>query len=274
VENLSYIIFADGISESHASISRVPRKSEIITSAAECIQHFAFDDNKKPLLLLPILCFLISAKRNEEMSYAFVAGCIAIVPFVRIVWVFRCIRRTKTNLQPLKTLVILGSGGHTTEILQLTKQLNRSYYAPLEYCRASTDTTSVMRLPDRHNAVVHTIPRAREVGQSYVTSLFSTLYAQWHSFFLIAKIRPGLILCNGPGTVVPLCVAALFWRVVGWCPGQIVFVESYCRVQTLSLTGKLLYPWADLFVVHWEELHRQYPRSKLVESFVRRQKDK
>ncbi|GAX20131.1 beta-1,4-N-acetylglucosaminyltransferase [Fistulifera solaris] len=209
------------------------------------------------------------------MNSAFVTGGIAIVLFVRIiiVWVFRCIRRrTETNSPPLKTLVILGSGGHTTEMLQLTKQLNRSFYAPVEYCRATTDTTSVMRLPDRL-AVVHTIPRAREVGQSYVTSLFSTIYAQWHAMFLIAKIRPGLILCNGPGTVLPLCVAALFWRVVGWCPGQIVFVESYCRVQTLSLTGKLLYFWADLFVVHWEELHRQYPRSKLVDSFVRRQKD-
>lgn len=198
---------------------------------------------------------------------------------VRIVWVLQCIRERRSSVaaahpqdKPIKTLVILGSGGHTTEMIMMTKHLNRSYYCPLEYCRASTDTTSGMRLGSDRKAIVHEIPRAREVGQSYATSIFTTLYAQIHAFILIAKIRPGLILCNGPGTVLPLCVAALFWRIAGLCHGQIIFVESYCRVKTLSLTGKLLYPWADMFAVHWEELQRKYPNSKLVESFVQREK--
>lgn len=200
---------------------------------------------------------------------------------VRVVWVLQMIFRNRRSsvaaarepAKPIKTLIILGSGGHTTEMITMTKHLNRTYYDPLEYCRASTDTTSVMRLKSDRNVVVHEIPRAREVGQSYVSSILTTLYAQIHAFFLIAKIRPGLILCNGPGTVLPLCVAALVWRIAGLCQGQIIFVESYCRVNTLSLTGKLLYPWADLFVVHWEELQQKYPNSKLVESFVPQRKD-
>lgn len=185
---------------------------------------------------------------------------------LRTAWV---LQRRNTRQKAIKTLIILGSGGHSTEMMLMTKHLNTNYYHPLEYCRASTDTTSEMRLKSTNAVVVHTIPRAREVGQSYVTSIFTTLYAQMHAFILIAKIRPGLILCNGPGTVLPLCVAALVGRIVGLCDGRIVFVESYCRVKTLSLTGKLLYLWVDLFVVHWEELQRKYPKAKLVESFVR-----
>jgi beta-1,4-N-acetylglucosaminyltransferase len=50
------------------------------------------------------------------------------------------------------------------------------------------------------------------------------------------------------------------------CP--IVFVESVCRVRTLSLTGRILYPWADLFAVHWPELHERYPETVVLESFV------
>ena len=65
-----------------------------------------------------------------------------------------------------------------------------SMYTPLSYIVASTDTTSInrlaafdqntansskLRLP-KHDAT-YTIPRAREVGQSYFTSIFTTLYS-------------------------------------------------------------------------------------------------
>lgn len=194
---------------------------------------------------------------------------------LRTAWVLVCIRRkrrlaggTTERTKPIKTLVILGSGGHTTEMILMIRHLNPRYYHPLEYCVASTDTTSVMRIGNDTATTIHEIPRAREVGQSYATSILTTIYAQLHALILIAKIRPGLVLCNGPGTAVPICVAALVWRIAGLCPGQVVFVESYCRVNTLSLTGKLLYPWVDLLVVHWEELRLQYPHSHRVASFV------
>jgi hypothetical protein len=40
--------------------------------------------------------------------------------------------------------------------------------------------------------------------------------------------------------------------------------------SSLSLTGKLLYPIVDLFVVHWEQLQAMYPKSHLVSTFVPR----
>jgi hypothetical protein len=33
-----------------------------------------------------------------------------------------------------------------------------------------------------------------------------------------------------------------------------VFIESFCRVQSLSLSGLLLYPLVDEFVVQWPQL--------------------
>jgi beta-1,4-N-acetylglucosaminyltransferase len=211
------------------------------------------------------------------IRYAFIAllSLLAVV-FVRAASVLLEIRRRRkilTALTPraasVKTLIVLGSGGHTTEMLMLTKHLDPKHYFPIEYCKASTDTTSSMRL-NRGDVVVHNIPRSREVGQSYVTSILTSLHALIYAFLLVARVRPQLIICNGPGTAMPICVAGLFFRILGYCESQVVFVESYCRVETLSLTGKLLYLWADVFVVHWEELHRRYPNSGLVNTFVRR----
>jgi beta-1,4-N-acetylglucosaminyltransferase len=45
---------------------------------------------------------------------------------------------------------------------------------------------------------------------------------------------------------------------------KIVFVESTTRVHGLSLSGKLLHPIADLFLVQWESLAKYYKRAKYV----------
>lgn len=178
--------------------------------------------------------------------------------------------------EPIRTLVVLGSGGHTAEMLALIAPLRREDYA-IEFCKADTDTTSAQRLSleQRGGAGrdgkrrIHDIPRSREVGQSYLTSVLTTLRAQAFAFGLVYRTEPRLVLCNGPGTCLPVCVAALFWRIIGVMPGtRIVFVESLCRVQTLSLTGKLLYPIADMFCVHWPELHSLYPSSQRIQTFI------
>lgn len=192
---------------------------------------------------------------------------------------------TKTCRRPLKTLVVLGSGGHTTEMLHLIKNLNPEYYDPVVLVIATSDKTSLRRvqayphslpiknknnLTENINECIFRIPRSREVGQSYWTSILTTMYSFFFAFWLVGfKVQPDLILVNGPGTCLPIAVCAFFFRVVGWMvKTKIVFVESFCRVTSLSLTGRLLYPIVDLFVVCWEQLHKIYPLAYLVTSFI------
>jgi len=173
------------------------------------------------------------------------------------------------------TLIVLGSGGHTTEMLLMTKHLSSAHYHPIHYIKAATDTTSLDRLrtahPDKRDTIIiHDIPRSREVGQSYASSILSTIHAFGFAFLLVVRLRPRLLLCNGPGTCVPICLSVWILRVLLGNCCHVVFCESYCRVETLSLTGKLLYHGglADLFVVHWKELREKYPDTVLTTSFV------
>lgn len=206
---------------------------------------------------------------------------------------------TTTTHSPVTTLVVLGSGGHTTEMLALIEPLLRtpssSRHYDFVYCKADTDTTSAARLlhatstttlqpsqstttaeTKKNPIVVYNIPRSREVGQSYFTSLYTTLHAFiWSMWLVLFQIRPGLVLCNGPGTCLPIVVAVLFGRITYLLPNScpVVFVESLCRVHTLSLTGHLLYPIVDFFGVHWDELHNSYPLSTRCQGFVRSSHD-
>lgn len=67
-----------------------------------------------------------------------------------------------------RTMAVLGSGGHTTEMLKLMKRLDRNVYSPVAFVVAETDKTSKEKteLDWRPRADVDkfvVIPRSREV---------------------------------------------------------------------------------------------------------------
>ncbi|KAL6098196.1 alg14 [Pungitius sinensis] len=171
---------------------------------------------------------------------------------------------------PVAVLVVAGSGGHTTEILRLVQSLSAAY-TPRHYVIADSDRMSEEKIctferskqpPDSESQfTICRIPRSREVHQSWSSSLISTLDALRYSLPLVFRLRPDVVLCNGPGTCVPLCVAGLLLGILGMKKVLIVYVESICRVETLSLTGKILYPVSDYFFVQWSSLRDKYPKS-------------
>jgi len=172
----------------------------------------------------------------------------------------------RLKIKSIHTMIVAGSGGHTAEMLKLVSGLSSAYNSR-HYVIAVTDKMS----GDKINAVekskqfsssqfmISHIPRSREVGQSWFTTVVSTLHACLYSTLLVFKSRPDLLLCNGPGTGLPLCLAAFASSVLGIRRVKIVFIESVCRVNSLSLTGRILYYFADQFVVQWPELQMQYP---------------
>ncbi|KAL7242126.1 hypothetical protein ACSBR1_014656 [Camellia fascicularis] len=159
-------------------------------------------------------------------------------------------------------------------MLNLLSVLNTDRFAPRFYIAAATDNMSLQKarlfensLIDKtgvvENAQFMQIYRSREVGQSYLTSVGTTLIAITHALWLMIKIRPQVIICNGPGTCVPLCVIAFLFKVVGIRWSSTFYVESIARVKRLSLSGLLLYQlrMADQFFVQWPQLQKKYPRA-------------
>lgn len=210
--------------------------------------------------------------------YLSVIVMILVLILVRIVAVLYQIRRHRSSGQtdfgndrrkkPVKTMIVLGSGGHTTEMTKLVECLSDGY-SPRHYIVANTDAFSKDKALalEKHRVdnkrisqyCMSVIPRSREVKQSWASTVFSTLFSLVHSTRIVLTDRPDLLLCNGPGTCVPLCIAAFLSRVFFIKEVKIVFVESICRVNSLSLSGLLLYPVADEFVVQWPQLKDKYP---------------
>ena len=171
---------------------------------------------------------------------------------------------------PCRTLVVLGSGGHTSEMITLLGGIDMNNYTPRTYVVASGDNMSIVKITnfeknvDKESKVnLRVVPRARQVKQSYITSVFTTLCAVLYSLPIVFKTRPEVLLCNGPGTCIPICFWAYLLKLLWIKDVKIVYVESICRVEHLSLSGLILYYLyaADFVLVQWLELQKLYPRT-------------
>ncbi|XP_014299507.1 UDP-N-acetylglucosamine transferase subunit ALG14 homolog [Microplitis demolitor] len=167
----------------------------------------------------------------------------------------------KNNIQCAKTMIVLGSGGHTTEMFKILNNLDVNKYKPRIYVLGHTDKMSESKINEfescNNDYRVIKIYRSRQVGQSYLSSIVTTLIAFLNAFVIIFNEKPDLILSNGPGTCVPLCLVAFILKLFYLNNTIVIFVESFCRVKSLSLTGKILYFFADHVILQWPFICKQ-----------------
>ena len=58
---------------------------------------------------------------------------------------------------------------------------------------------------------------------------------------IVFSERPDLVLCNGPGTCVPVAYAAWLMKVLRVKPCSIVFTVRQCRPGLRLMTGCVVY---------------------------------
>jgi len=190
--------------------------------------------------------------------------------FIIVLYFILVVRKPRDFKDVVTALVVVGSGGHTAEMMRLLCKLDCSKYNR-HYVLADNDSTSELKIHHLEKSFgsdtaysIHKIPRSRNVGQSYLTAVLSTLYSTIYSFRVVYALTPDLVLCNGPGTCVPICVVAYALSVIFRRTTKIVFVESICRVRSLSLTGKILRCITNHIIVQWPELQDLYPGAKYI----------
>jgi beta-1,4-N-acetylglucosaminyltransferase len=173
-----------------------------------------------------------------------------------------------------RIMILLGSGGHTGEMIRILEQW--SIYAgklDRDYVLSSGDDTSILKLKKFEEEVVKsnpedytiiTVHRARDIGAGKVNAFINTLLSFASTFYKIIAMRlnkfPKIFLTNGPGTAIPIAYMLFICKYFGLCDTKIIYIESLARVNKLSLTGLLILPISDRFIVQWEPLARKYRR--------------
>ena len=144
-------------------------------------------------------------------------------------------------------LFISSTGGHLDELLQL-KSLFKKYDSYI----ITEKTKSTVQLKDKYSKINYLIYGTKDHLFIYI---FKVIYNIIKSFILFIKIRPKVIVTTGTHTAVPMCyIGKLFFR-------KIVYIETIANSKTKTLSGKLVYPIADTFIVQWESMLELYPKA-------------
>ena len=75
------------------------------------------------------------------------------------------------------------------------------------------------------------------------------------AFKVLKKERPDLIISSGAACAVP------FFYVGKLFGAKLIYIEVFDRIDSSTLTGRLVYPITDRFIVEWEEMKKVYPKA-------------
>lgn len=147
-----------------------------------------------------------------------------------------------------KVLFISSTGGHLSEMMQL-KKMFKSY----DYNIITEKTKSNISLKNKYKERINFLVYGTK--DHMLTYPFKLLYNCFKSLYLYLKIHPDYIITTGAHTAGPMC---LIGKIFG---SRVIYIETFANINTKTITGRLLYPVADRFIVQWPSMKRIYKNS-------------
>lgn len=147
-----------------------------------------------------------------------------------------------------KVLFISSTGGHLSELFQLS-----SLFEKYDYHLITEKTKTTNELKNKYKERIdYLIFGTKDYPFTYV---FKFSFNCIKSMYLYFKIRPKVIVTTGTHTAVPICyIGKLFGS-------KIIFIETFANSESRTLSGRLIYPIANVFIVQWEEMLKLYPKA-------------
>lgn len=150
-----------------------------------------------------------------------------------------------TEPKRLKILFVVSTGGHLTQLLAL-----RSWWEAHDRAWVTFDH------PHAHAALAD-----EEVTFAFSPTTRNLPNAVRNLFLarrVLAQNAPDLVVSTGAGVAVPF-----FWlaRAKGT---RTLYLEVIDRVDSRTMTGRMVYPTVDAFAVQWPEQERLYPGATVV----------
>lgn len=147
-----------------------------------------------------------------------------------------------------KVLFISSTGGHLSEMMQL-----KSMFDKYDYHIITEKTKSNLSLKKEYKKKINFLfYGTKDHPISYPFKLFLNCFK---SLYLYFKIHPDYIITTGAHTAGPMCCIG---KIFG---SRIIYIETFANIDTKTITGRLLYPISDRFIVQWHNMKKHYPDS-------------
>lgn len=146
----------------------------------------------------------------------------------------------------IKVCFAASSGGHLEQLLAL-KPLMERYDSFILTERTAYEAKLPVRVRYVRQVNRHEPSFLPRMAGNFLTSL-----GIW------GAEKPDVIVCTGVLATIPFCL-------IGHARGaKLVYIESFAKTDSPTMTGKLLSKRADRFYVQWESMLKVYPQARCV----------
>lgn len=142
----------------------------------------------------------------------------------------------------MKVCLVGSSGGHLTHLYML-----KQFWQDKERFWVTFDKEDARSLLNGEKI----IPCYYPTNRSIKALLINTKLA-WKT---LRTEKPDLIISSGAAVAVP------FFYLGKLLGTKTVYIEVFDRIDKPTMTGRLVYPVTDRFIVEWEEMKRVYPKA-------------
>lgn len=145
----------------------------------------------------------------------------------------------------MKICFVTSSGGHLTHLIQLKEwwKDKERFWVTFE----KEDSMSILKDEKKYWCY---FPTNRNV-KNLIKNTFLAVK-------ILRKEKPDLIVSTGAAPAIPFFYLG---KIFG---AKLIYIEVYDRIDKPTLTGKIVYPISDLFVLQWEEQKEFYPKGEML----------
>ena len=142
----------------------------------------------------------------------------------------------------LKICLVGSSGGHLSHLYMLMPYLKDKERFWVTFDKE--DAKSLLSDEKKYNCYFPT-------NRNLKNLIRNTILA-WK---ILRKEKPDLIVSSCAAVAVP------FFYIGKLFGAKLVYIEVFDRINKGTLTGKLVYPISDRFIIQWEKLKKVYPKA-------------
>lgn len=142
----------------------------------------------------------------------------------------------------MKVCLVGSSGGHLTHLYML-----KPFWKDKERFWVTFDKEDARSILEGEKLIPCYYPTNRSLK-----ALLKNTKLAWK---VLHREKPDLIISSGAAVAVPF-----FW--LGKMMGcKTIYIEVFDRIDKPTVTGKLVYPVTDRFIVEWEEMKKVYKKA-------------
>lgn len=142
----------------------------------------------------------------------------------------------------MKVCLVGSSGGHLTHLYML-----KPFWEDKERFWVTFDKEDAKSLLENEKMYSCYFPTNRNIK-----NLLRNTVLAWK---VLRKEKPKLIISSGAAVAVP------FFYLGKLFGAKLIYIEVFDRIDKPTMTGRLVYPIVDKFIVQWEEQKKVYKKA-------------